>query len=65
MEPWRAVDSHNRGVEAHNGLLEGLYSVDQWLQIRTILMRSRIQIRIKVKSWFRIHIRVVSGSAFK
>ncbi len=24
MEPWRAVDTHNRGVEAQNGAVEGL-----------------------------------------
>jgi hypothetical protein len=24
MEPWRAVDAHNEGVEAQNGVVEGL-----------------------------------------
>jgi hypothetical protein len=49
MEPCRAEDAHNGGVEAQNG-----GSVDP----RITLMRSRIQIRIKVKSWIRIRIKV-------
>ncbi len=53
MEPWRAVDAHNGAVEAQNG-----GSVDQWSQIRISLLRSRIQIHIKGKSWIRISIKV-------
>ncbi len=34
-------------------------SVDQWSQIRIILMRSRIRIRIKGKSWIRNRIKVM------
>ncbi len=33
--------------------------VDQWSQIRIILMRSRIRIRIKGKSWIRNRIKVM------
>jgi hypothetical protein len=40
MEPWRAVDAHNGGVEAQNGALEDLYSEHQWAQT---LMRIRVR----------------------
>jgi len=45
-----AVDAHNKGVDAQNGVLKGLYSVHQQRsQIRITLMRSRIRIRVKAK----------------
>jgi hypothetical protein len=56
-----AVVAHNGGVSAQNGVLGD--SVDQQSQIRIILMKSRIQICIKVKSWIRIR-NTGSGSEF-
>jgi hypothetical protein len=59
-ELWRAVDAHNgRDLKAQNGGFnaqnESLYgSVDQWSLIRITLTRSKIRIRFKVISWFRI-----------
>jgi hypothetical protein len=58
MQPWKAMDTQNGGVEVHKGGLEG--SLDHWSQIRITLMRSRIwiwiQIDIEVNSWIRISI---------
>jgi hypothetical protein len=54
------VDAHNRGAETENGAV-GVYSVRQWSQIRITLMRSRIQIRIKVSSHIRICMKVKIG----
>jgi hypothetical protein len=59
MEPLRSVDAHNGGVWAQYGAAEGLYSVDQWSQIRITLLRSRIRIRIKVKCQIRVRINVM------
>jgi hypothetical protein len=49
MEQWKAVDAHNRGVEAQNG---------DWRGNAHTLMRSRILIRISVKSRIRIRFHV-------
>jgi hypothetical protein len=57
MEPRRAVDAHKGGADAQNGKWSRGGSVDQWLQNRITLMRSRIRIRMKEKRWIR------SGSA--
>jgi hypothetical protein len=65
MELWMAVDAHNKGVDAQNGVLKGLYSVhhQQRSQIRIPLMRSRnrirIHIRIKLKSLIRTCIKLM------
>jgi hypothetical protein len=56
MEPWKAVNAHNGGVEALVVVLK--VSVDQQSQIRITL---RIRIRIKVKSWMVIRINVKRG----
>jgi hypothetical protein len=58
MELWMAVDAHNKGVDAQNGVLKGLNSVhQQQSQICITLMRCRnrirIHIRIKLKSLIR------------
>jgi hypothetical protein len=45
-------------VEAQFGASEGLF--DQWSQVHITLLRSRIRIRIKVKSRIRICIKVKS-----
>jgi hypothetical protein len=50
IEPWRAVDAHNGGLEAQNKAMGS--------QIPFTLKGSWIRIRIKVKSWIRIHIEV-------
>jgi hypothetical protein len=55
IEPWRAVYAHNGDLEAQNGELEGLYT--RACRFFITLMRSRIWIRIQVKSWIRIRIR--------
>jgi hypothetical protein len=49
IEPRMSVDAQNGGLEAQNG------TKDQWSQIPIILMRSRIRIRIKVKSLIRAY----------
>jgi hypothetical protein len=53
MEPWRAVNAYNGGVEAQNGAVEGLKTSGHG----NTLMRSRIRItiHIKKKSLIRIH----------
>jgi hypothetical protein len=47
MEPYRAVDAHNRSAEAQNGATEGLQTSGR--RFANPLMRSRIKIRIHVK----------------
>jgi hypothetical protein len=54
--------SKNSGTfEAQNGGVEAQYGgcIGQWWQIRITLTRSRILIRIEVKSWIRIRIKVM------
>jgi hypothetical protein len=59
MEPWRALEAHNGGVEAQQGARKYVYQ--WWSQIHITLMRNRIRIRIKVKSPIRIRIQVKRG----
>ncbi len=56
MEPWRAVDAHNGGVEAQIQSNGG--SVDPRLQICITMIRSRIRIRIRIILKSRIRIRI-------
>ncbi len=51
MDPWRAVDAQNGGIEAQRSRVE---SVGQWSQMPNALMRSRIRIRIRIKVKTRI-----------
>jgi hypothetical protein len=46
MEPWRAVNAHNGGVEAQ---MEPWKPVEQWSQVGITLMSSRIQIRKRIR----------------
>jgi hypothetical protein len=55
MEPWRAVDAQNGGLEAQNESWR-FCRLTRLPQIPTTLMKSRIRISIKVKS--RIQIRI-------
>ncbi len=48
------LTNHNGAVDAQNGGFVG-----QWWQIRITLTRSMIRIRIEVKSWIRIRIKVM------
>ncbi len=56
MEFWRAVDIHSGGLQTK--MESWRVYIDKWSQIPITLMRSRIRIRIKVKSWIRIRIKV-------
>jgi hypothetical protein len=53
-DPDPGYGAHNGGVMAQNEALEVL--VDQWSQILITLMRSRIRLHSKVKSWIRARI---------
>jgi hypothetical protein len=56
MEPWRAVDAHNGGLEAQNGALEGLLT--SFCRFASLRRGPMIQIRIKERRLIRIRIRV-------
>jgi hypothetical protein len=54
MEPWKVMDVRNGGVEGSKWSRGE--SIDQWLQIRVSLIRSRIQIRILI--WIKVKKRI-------